>query len=116
MPKPNQTHEAVVELLAANRKSQMTGIGPRDSDKELLIQFMQIHLGLELNARQLELLRTVNFESITRARRKLQENGEYLPDSEEVRKKRKLKAMIVEQTAPSESAAGLQRRIAEQPA
>ena len=91
----------------------MTGVGPRDSDKELIIQFMQIHLGMELNAVQLELIRTVNFESITRARRKLQENGEYLPDDIEVARKRKLKGYLIEATAYSDSAPEVQRRIEE---
>ena len=106
-----KTYKQTVSLLEANRKSQMTGIGPRDSDKELLIQFMQIHLGMNLSAGQLQLLRTVNFESITRCRRKLQEGGEYLPDDPAVAKKRRLKSYEVQQTAPSESPAGLQRRI-----
>lgn len=109
--KKTKNYKRTVELLENNRKSQMTGVGPRDSDKELVIQFMQIHLGMKLNAGQLELLRTVNFESITRCRRKLQENGEYLPDDPAVAKKRRLKSYEVEQTAPGESAAGLQRRI-----
>ena len=111
--KKTLNYKRTVSLLEANRKSQMTGVGPRDSDKELLIQFMQIHLGMNLNAQQLELIRSVNFESITRCRRKLQENGEYLPDDPEVAKKRRLKGYELEQTAPGESAAGVQRRIEE---
>ena len=111
--KQTLNYKRTVSLLEANRKSQMTGVGPRDSDKELLIQFMQIHLGMNLNAQQLELIRSVNFESITRCRRKLQENGEYLPDDPEVAKKRRLKGYELEQTAPGESAAGVQRRIEE---
>lgn len=109
--KVTETHKQTVKLLEANRKSFMTGVGPRDSDKELLIQYMQIVLGLQLNEGQLKLLRTVNFESITRARRKLQENGEFLPDDPAVAKKRRLKSYEVQQTAPGETAAGLQRRI-----
>ena len=113
MVQKTKNYKFTVELLEANRRSQMTGVGPRDSDKELIIQFMQIHLGMQLNAEQLKLLRTVNFESITRCRRKLQENGEYLPDDPEVAKKRMLKGYELEQTAPGESAAGVQRRIEE---
>ena len=108
--KKTKTSEAVEKLLKENIPSRMTGVPPRDSDKELIIQYLQVHLGMNLNAQQLELLRTVNFESIRRERAKFQEKGMYL-GSPEVMAKRKRKAMEVEQVAPSESAHGLQRRI-----
>ena len=110
--KKTKTSEAVEKLLKDNIPSGMTGVPPRDSDKELIIQYLQLHLGMNLNAQQLELLRTVNFESIRRERAKFQEKGMYL-GSPEVMAKRKRKAMEVEQTAPTESPHGLQRRIEE---
>ena len=105
-----KTFVAVDKLLDENVKSQMSGVAPRDSDTELYIQYLQRILGANLSAEQLTLIRSVNYESISRCRRKLQENGQYLP-SPEVAKKRRLKSMEVEQVAPKESAAGLQRRI-----
>lgn len=108
--KKTKVSEAVEKLLKDNTPSGMTGVPPRDSDKELIIQYLQLHLGMNLNAVQLNLLRTVNFESIRRERAKFQEKGMYL-GSPEVMAKRKRKAMEIEQTAPSESAHGLQRRI-----
>ena len=110
--KKTKTYKEVVRILETNDKSSMTGVAPRDSDKELIIQILQRIHGLGLNAEQLGIMRSVNFESITRCRRKLQENGEYLP-SPEVAKRRRLKSYEVEQVAPTESAAGLQRRIEE---
>lgn len=110
--KKTKVSEAVEKLLKENQPSGMTGVPPRDSDKELIIQYLQLHLGMNLNAVQLELLRTVNFESIRRERAKFQEKGMYL-GSPEVMAKRHRKAMEIEQTAPSESAHGLQRRIEE---
>lgn len=107
-------YDLLIDVLEHNRPSRMTGVPPRDSDKEMIIQTLQFS-GANLTAEQMEIIRKFNFESLTRARRKLQEKGEY-PPSPEVAKKRGLKSMIVEQTAPSESAAGLQRRIQEQPA
>lgn len=111
MPKQTKTHAAVVKLLSENAKSQMTGVGPRDSDKELLIQYMQRVMGMDLHAGQLTLIRSMNFESIRRTRQKLQEDGRYLPDDPEVARRRRIKGYEVQQTAPSETSAGLQRRI-----
>lgn len=110
--KKTQTFKAVENLLAENTPSRMTGIGPRDSDKELLIQYMQRILGMNLNAQQIDLIRTVNFESIRRCRQKLQEQGKYW-GSPEVMKKRRIKSYELQQVAPTESAAGIQRRIEE---
>ena len=112
--KKTRTYKNVIKLLEENTPSTMTGVAPRDSDTELYIQYLQRILGAQLNAAQLTLIRSINFESITRCRRKLQENGEYLP-SPEVAKRRRLKSYEVEQVAPTESAAGLQRRIEENP-
>lgn len=110
MPKQTKTYREVEEVLHQNRVSPMTGVSPRDSDKELIIQVLQIHRGADFTAEQLEIIRSLNFESITRARRKFQESGLYIP-SPEVAKARRFKSYEVEQTAPSETAAGVQRRI-----
>lgn len=110
MTKKTKTFIETEKLLAENTKSQMSGVAPRDSDTELYIQFLQRILGLNLNAEQLNLIRSINYESISRARRKMQENGQYLP-SPEVARKRQLKSYEIEQVAPNETAGGLQRRI-----
>lgn len=114
MPRKTYAYNRMVDVLEHNRPSQMTGVPPRDSDKEMLIQILQFE-GCNLTAEQMTTIRKFNFESLTRARRKLQRAGEY-PPSPEIAKKRGLKSMIVEQTAPGETAAGLQRRIEENPA
>lgn len=111
--KTTKNYDRMVEVLDKNRKSKMTGVGPRDSDTELLIQMLQVHFAAGLNAQQLSILRSINPESIFRARRKLQQTGEYLPDSPEVAKKRRLKGYELQQVAPKETAAGIQRRIEE---
>lgn len=110
--KKTRTYINVVQILGDNLPSKMTGVAPRDSDTELYIQYLQRIMGAGLNATQLQIIRSINYESISRARRKLQENGEFLP-SPEVAKRRRLKSYEVEQVAPTESAAGLQRRIEE---
>jgi hypothetical protein len=48
-----------------------------------------------------DIIRSLNFEGITRMRRKFQERGEYLPTNPEVAKKRGFKGLVVEQTSPS---------------
>lgn len=111
MAKETQLYRDMVEVLESNRRSSMTGVGPRDSDTELLIQLLQIHYQANLTADQLNKLRQINVESVTRARRKLQSIGKFPPDSPLVAAKRRLKSYEVQQTAPSETAAGLQRRI-----
>lgn len=102
-------YNRLIDVLDNNRPSQMTGTTPRDSDKEMLIQILQFE-GADLSAEQMTTIRKFNFESLTRARRKLQESGQYLP-SPAVAKKRRLKGWELQQVAPSESAAGIQRRI-----
>lgn len=110
--KKTKTFLGVERLLDENTPSSMTGVPPRDSDTELYIQYLQRILGCNLTANQLRIMRSVNYDSIGRARRKMQEAGQYLP-SPEVAKKRRLKGYEIQQVAPSESAAGLQRRIEE---
>lgn len=102
--------DRLVSVLENNWPSQMTGTTPRDSDKEMIIQVLQFE-GCNLSAEQMEVIRRFNFESLTRARRKFQEKGKYMPDSPAVIKKRRLKAAEVEQTAPTETAQGLHYRV-----
>ena len=109
MAKKTYGYDRLIEILENNLPSKMSGITPRDSDKELIIQMLQFE-GAGLTAEQMDLIRRFNFESLTRARRKLQEAGEYMP-SPEIAKKRRLKNYEVQQTAPSETAAGIHRRI-----
>lgn len=110
--KKTKTFDGVYEVLSKNRKSPTNNVSPRDSDHELLIQFLQFHMGMNLTQQQIDIMRSVSFESITRARRKLQEGGEFLP-SPEIARKRRVKSYEIQQTAPSESASGLQHRIQE---
>lgn len=111
MAKKTYGYDTLIKVLEGNWPSQMTGITPRDSDRELLIQILQ-YSGCGLSVEQLHIMRKFNFESLTRARRKLQEAGEYMP-SPEVARKRRLKGYELQQTAPKETAAGIQRRIEE---
>lgn len=113
MAKTTLHYDLMVDILEKNRPSGDTGIVPTDSDKELLIQMMQFS-GVYLSAAQRAKIREFSFESITRARRKLQRSGQYLPISAEVRQKRKLMSFELQQVAPTETAGGIQRRI-EQP-
>lgn len=71
----------------------------RDSDSELNIQVL-LRLGVMLSGAQIDKLRKINFESIRRARQKLQQAGKYLP-SEKVAKQRKLKSLILQQNMPT---------------
>lgn len=109
-PQKTRTYVEVEQLLRENAVSRQTGVSPRDSDNELFIQVLQRHRGANLSAEQLNIIRSVKYESISRARRKLQAEGKYLP-SPEVARHRRIKGAELQQTAPSESAAGVQRRI-----
>jgi hypothetical protein len=71
----------------------------RDSDKDLIIGMLQAR-GANFTPKQLQLIRSVSFESVTRCRRKLQEQGKYMPSSS-VQKQRKLKSLMVQQLAPT---------------
>lgn len=105
-----QTYLETEQILKENTASRMSGVAPRDSDNELIIQILQRCRGADFSANQMNIIRSLNFESVTRCRRKFQEAGQYMP-SPEVAKKRRLKGYEVEQTAPKETAAGIQRRI-----
>jgi hypothetical protein len=112
MKRLTKTAVDVEAILGENTASRMTGVTPCDSDTELIIQILQRRRGANFSADQMQIIRELNFESVTRCRRKLQENGQYLP-SPEVAQKRRLKSYEVQQTAPKETAGGLQRRIEE---
>lgn len=108
-----KTFVAIEQILGNNRISPVSGVSPRDSDTELIIQYLQFKTEIGLSAHQIEVLRSApSFESITRARRKLQEKGLY-HGSPEVMRRRRIKGYELEQTAPKETAAGVQRRIEE---
>lgn len=102
-------YDTLVSVLDQNLPSRMTGVTPRDSDREMVIQILQFS-GCNLTAEQMTCMRQFNLESLTRARRKLQEAGNYLP-SPEVAKKRRLKSYEIQQTSPEETAQGLHARI-----
>lgn len=112
MKKVTRTFKEVDQVLSENVHSHMTGVSPRDSDTELFIQILQRFHGAQFDARQMNTIREVKFESMSRARRKLQEGGQYLP-SPAVAKRRRLASYELQQVAPTESASGVQRRIEE---
>lgn len=70
----------------------------RNSDKELIIQYLQ-HAGAELSEKQIAIIRDTVFESITRCRRKIQEGGEF-PADKSIASERKHKSYEVQQIAP----------------
>lgn len=110
--KPTIEFTETVTVLHANRKSLMTGSTPRNSDTELMVQILQLCRDAKLNERQLNIMRSINWESVFRARRKLQEKGYFVADPE-VRKKRHQKEVEIQQVAVGVSPAELQRRIAQ---
>lgn len=111
--KTTKTFTIMEDALTKNRKSPLTGVGPRDSDTELIVQMLQLYMGIDLSEKQLGIIKSLNFESITRARRKLQQAGHFPPDSPEVARRRRIKGFEIQQVAPKETAEGLQRRISE---
>lgn len=97
-----KTAELVEKVLKEHPKA-------RDSDKALIAFCLQ-ELGFRFTQRQLDVFIELSFESLTRCRRKLQEEGKYSP-SPEVAKQRRLKGYEVQQTAPSASPQQLADRI-----
>jgi hypothetical protein len=81
----------------------------RDSDAELLVQVLQ-SMGACLTQYQKDLIHSFSVESITRCRRKFQEEGKYLP-SAHIAKQRRLKSYTVQQIAPSAKPERLQEVI-----
>lgn len=112
MPKTTKDYDDMIEVLDTNRRSVVSNAVPTDSDTELILQMLQIHGQADFTERQCRIIRNLNFESITRARRKLQHSGQFLPVNPEVARRRKIKSYEIEQVAPKETASGLQQRIA----
>ncbi len=98
------TAPLVERILSDNRISTIMNVSPRDSDKALIVQFLQMS-GCNLTAEQIGVIRGVSFETITRVRRKLQEGGEYLGDkaiaAERKRKAEEVRVMAVK-ASPAE--------------
>ena len=86
----------------------------RNSDKDLIIGVLQAK-GVCLSDQDREIIRSISFESVTRCRRKLQEEGKYMPTDPRVTKQRKLKGLIVQQNAPMPSSERLSGLIEEHP-
>lgn len=113
MAKKTQTFTDICDLLEKNQPSFINGVTPRDSDKVLFVQWLQLKVGLELNKHQIEkIYSAASFESVRRTRAKLQSQGKY-HGSPEVMRKRRIKGYEIQQVEPSESPEGLQRRIEE---
>lgn len=71
----------------------------RSSDTELYLIYLQ-KSGMNLTPQQIKIFRDMpSLDTIGRVRRKLQENGEYLPE-DEVRRERLLKAKAMQVVAP----------------
>lgn len=86
------TFQIVEAILRDNERS-------RNSDKELEIDFFD-WIGVGLTDKQKSIIRDApSLETLTRARRKIQEQGKYLA-SEEVRKERKFKSFTMQQRIP----------------
>lgn len=85
----------------------------RDSDNELIVQVLQ-RQGANLTMAQQETIKAMSFESITRCRRKFQEQGKYMP-SPGVAKIRRLKSYIVQQNAPGASPQRLEQLTSDVP-
>lgn len=83
----------------------------KNSDNELMIGMLHLN-GMPTNEEQRRVIKSINFESIFRERRKFQEKGMYLPTDPMVAKKRRLKSYEIQQVAPKASPHELQQRIA----
>lgn len=97
-------HAVQVEMLLQDYEST------RNSDAVLILGMLQVN-GAELNDRQKRLVLSLQYEAITRQRRKLQEAGKYLPTDPEVAKKRRIKGYEIQQVASSATAESLHNRI-----
>lgn len=54
MAKETQTYKDICDLLEKNEPSGINGVTPRDSDKVLFVQWLQLKIGLELTAEQVK--------------------------------------------------------------
>lgn len=82
----------------------------RNSDSILIIGMLQIN-GATLTDNQKRIIKEMNFEGMTRERRKLQEAGKYLPTDPEVSRRRRIKGAEIQQVAPTTDAQDLHDRI-----
>ncbi len=82
----------------------------RNSDNDLLLAVLFMN-GVLLSPKDKEMFRRINFESVTRCRRKFQEDGQYEPTDPVVAQQRNFKALEIQQVAPSSTARQLQERI-----
>lgn len=90
MAKKRSKASIIVEQLLVNHPRT------RNSDKDLIIGALQLK-GANLTEQQREIIRSLNFESITRARRKFQESGRYLPTDPDVARQRRFKSYAIQQ-------------------
>lgn len=82
----------------------------RNTDKALFAYMME-RCGMNLSREQIQVLKDMpSLESITRVRRKLQEQGKY-PANPEIQKERKHKSMVMEQAAPVYSAENIEKTL-----
>jgi hypothetical protein len=89
-------------------------LNARNSDKVLFLQVWE-EMGFYLSDSQRQkFLSLPSSESITRVRRKLQEQGRY-PATERIKKTRELKSMIVQQNMPTASVQTAERVLEEVP-
>lgn len=89
-------------------------IDARNSDRVLLLQTWE-DMGFHLTATQYQqFLSLPSSESITRVRRKLQEQGRY-PATERIKKARELKSIIIQQNMPTASINTAERVLEETP-
>lgn len=82
----------------------------RNSDNVLIVHMLQLH-GAKLTAEQIQVLCDFNFESVTRCRRKIQEEGRYLP-SPAVAHQRGLKAKTIAANVAAADASTTQTLVA----
>lgn len=84
--------DQVEEVLSYSRQA-------RNSDKELLLQFMQ-NSGMNLSLVQMEKFRNMpSSETIRRIRQKLQEGGKYVAD-QKIKRERNYRSYAMQQQMP----------------
>lgn len=107
-PPPKPTHQTKVtntvrSILARSRMA-------RNSDRHLLLEFMQVS-GMELTPKQQELFLSLpSLESVRRVRQKLQETGNYPADAK-IATERSFKQMQMQQVTPNAKPETIERVI-----
>ena len=74
----------------------------RDSDTLLILHILS-EMGADLSERQIMVFRNLNMESVTRARRKFNQEGKYLP-TDPVARERRMKSLRIQQVIPMTAA------------